>query len=45
VFAKPDKLAELTRRRERVQTALDAAEAKWMAAAEDYEAVKVAAEI
>ena len=45
LFAKPDKLAELTRRRERVQTALDAAEAKWIAAAEAYEAAQVAAAV
>ncbi len=34
----PDKAAELARRRDKAQAALDAAEAKWMEAAEAYEA-------
>jgi ATP-binding cassette subfamily F protein 3 len=39
LFSKdPAKAAELGRRRARVQTSLDAAEAKWIAAAEEYEA-------
>jgi ATP-binding cassette subfamily F protein 3 len=39
----PLKAAELGKRRARTQEALDAAEAKWMAAAEAYEAVKASA--
>ena len=39
----PAKAAELGKRRARTQEALDAAEAKWMAAAEAYEAVKASA--
>ena len=46
LFSKdPTKAADLGRRRARVQTALDAAEAKWMAAAEDYEAAQVGATV
>ena len=43
-FAKdPGKLAELTRRREKTQIALDKAEALWIAAAEAHEAAKALA--
>ena len=37
----PDRAADLGRRRERIQQALESAEAKWMAAAEAYEAAQV----
>ena len=39
----PGKLAELSRRRDKTQAALDKAEALWIAAAEAYEAARGAA--
>jgi len=39
----PDRAADMGRRRERIQEALERAEAAWMAAAEAYEAAKTAA--
>jgi ATP-binding cassette subfamily F protein 3 len=41
----PTRAAELGRRRERAQQALERAEANWMAAAEAYEAARVGAEV
>jgi ATP-binding cassette subfamily F protein 3 len=39
----PDRAADLSRRRERIQQALERAEVTWMAAAEAYEAARVSA--